>query len=135
MDDIYKKVEVNGKDYVITKFDARTGIKLARLILSKASGILMSNGESEDELTKMLVSVIGNLSDDDIDSILDKCLKVCSLSLPAGNQPVMDKNGNYGVKELEYDIVSSLKLCIEAIKWGCMGFFGTGLSILGETQE
>ena len=35
--DIYKKVKINDREYVIKKFDAMTGLKIGRLVIAKAA--------------------------------------------------------------------------------------------------
>ncbi len=134
---IYKTVTVNDELFVIRKFDARTGLKIARLMIAKAAPFLamLEAGEggaeqaaisenSSDRLYEMLGKFLGSLDDGDIDSLIGKCLRVVSKQLPAGLQPVMDETGYYGVEGVEYDLKLTLRLVYEALLWGASDFFG-----------
>ena len=83
--------------------------------------------------------VLENLDDKDMDLLIDKCLRVCSKMLPAGPEPVMDANGNYGIPEVEYDMALTIRLIVEAIRWGASDFFGgNGLdlsSLMGQAGK
>lgn len=136
---IYKRVTINEQEYVIRKFDAMTGLKLARLVIAKAAPIipLLDIDDDEEDAKKaaqkianddriytMVSEVLGTLSDTDIEDLVKKCLSVCSVELPAGPQPIIDETGHYGVDDVEYDIGLTIRLCYEAIKWGAADFFG-----------
>lgn len=125
---ILKSVTINDDVYVIKKFTAKVGINIARLIISKAAPLISlldndtENGDA-DRLYAMVGEVFSALSDNDLDHLVDKCLRVCSKQLPAGLQPIIDATGNYGVPDVEYDLSLTIRLCIEAIKWGAADFF------------
>lgn len=136
---LYTKVTVNDTEYTIKKFTARTGMQLARLIMAKLAPIiplLDTNKKTAEEIADdgKLYATIGELlstmTDADVDDLMQKCLSVCYVNLPAGLQPVMDETGNYGVDGLEYDLGTTLRLMVEAIKWGASDFFGENLSAL-----
>lgn len=140
---IYKTVTIDDDTYVIRKFDARTGLKIARLLLAKATPILPLLDESDtkkaaakakkmasdDKVYELIGRVMEELTDEDVDNIVDKCLRVVSKQLPAGLQPVIDATGHYGVEGIEYDLKLTLRLAYEAIVWGASDFFdGKGLT-------
>lgn len=135
---IYNTVEIEGKSYLIRKFDAKTGLKMARLLLAKAAPLIpyvsSADGAREDDMT-IIMRAIESIDDDTIDAIVDKSLRVCSLMLPAGPQPIIDETGHYGVEDIEYDLLLTLRLCIEAIKWGAADFFGGSLSASSLKQK
>lgn len=141
---LFTSVTIDGTAYSIKKFDAKTGLKLARLVISKAAPIIpmldkitgkdegkntgkdernKPDAEGNKELYKVVGAVLETLSDSDLDDLMDKCLRVCYASLPAGEQPIIDENGNFGVPDVEYDIGLCIRLCFEAIKWGAADFF------------
>ena len=139
--DILKTVNSNGDVYVIRKFDARTGLKIARMVVAKATPIIplldvddkenaiesansLLEGKDKNQVYEMVGKMLESLSDADIDNLIDKCLRVCSKQLPAGLQPVIDAIGNYGVEGVEYDMALTLRLVYEAISWGAADFFG-----------
>ena len=128
---IYNKVTIKSQDYIIQKFDAKTGLKMARLVMAKAEPLLPLLAAQEKDDKKLsesgtyqaVFAILSQMTDEDIDSLVDKCLRVCYVDLPAGRQPVIDETGHYGVEDVEYDIFVTLMLCYEAIKWGASGFF------------
>jgi len=62
-------------------------------------------------------AIMDALTDEDIDSLVNKCLSVCYEDLPAGLQVVIDRQGNLCVDDIEYDMQLTIRLCYEAIKW------------------
>lgn len=134
---LYTDVTIGDREFAIKRFDAKTGLKLARLVLSKAAPIIpmldaVPDGEGQKEDRKpedsakvyeAVGAILGTLSDADLDDLVNKSLQVCYAKLPAGLHPVMDENGNYGVEDIEYDMGLTIRLCFEAIKWGASDFF------------
>lgn len=131
---IFTQVTIGEDVYSIKKFDAKTGLKLARFVISKAAPLIpMLESLSDDNGKNMSMDntavfdavsvVLDSLSDNDIDNLVDKCLRVCYVNLPAGRAPIIDDTGNYGVEGVEYDMSLTLRLCFEAIKWGASDFF------------
>lgn len=140
MEGIFKRVTIKDEEYIIQKFDAKTGMKLARLVLSKASAIipyLSDDNEDKDNgsMIGAVMAILGDLKDEDIDNLVDKCLRVCYVDLPAGRQPVIDETGHYGVEGVEYDMMLTLMLCWEAIKWGAADFFDENSSLSTQFQK
>ena len=137
---LYKMVEIDGEMYRIEKFTARVGLKLARLMLAKIAPIipLLGNEEGEDEpnevndskLYAAVAAALESLNDKDVDYLMNTCLRAVSKMLPAGPTAIIDANGFYGIPEVEYDLGLTVRLIVEAIKWGASDFFGEkGLSL------
>lgn len=130
---IYTNIEIDGVSYSIKKFTAKTGLKMARLVLAKLAPIipmLDPDASTDDKLYETLAKIFDSLSDADIDNIVDKCLRECYVILPAGPQPIIDETGHYGIEDVEHDLMLTLRLCFEAIKWGASDFFGEKSSAL-----
>lgn len=124
---IFTNIEIDGVNYSIKKFTAKVGLKMARFVLAKMTPILpllSSDANTEDRLFSALSEILDSMSDADIDDLVDKCLRVCYVNLPAGLQAIIDETGHYGVDDIEYDMMLTLRLCFEAIKWGASDFFG-----------
>lgn len=157
---LYTDVQVGESTYTIKRFDAKTGLKMARLVIAKAAPLIplldkITGGAEQPETSgkkktkqnapvvnaddEQIYNAVGvlldNLSDNDLDEIIDKCLRVCYVRLPAGLQPVIDETGNYGVEGIEYDMGLTLRLCFEAIKWGAADFFAGNASLLNLFQK
>ena len=135
-DELYKIVDIDGEQYSIQKFTAIAGLQIAKMIISKLTPLLPYLDGSEEvppEAIAQLMTAIGQMTDEDVENLVKKCLKCCYKQFPAGLQPVIDKTGNWGVEGVEYDIVKTCRLCIEAIKWGTSDFFGEkGSTLIAE---
>lgn len=131
---IYTTVEIDGINYSIKKFTAKAGLKITRFVIAKMAPIIPlldpANRTGEDAIYTTLGEVFDALSDADIDNLVDKCLRVCFVNMPAGLAPIIDETGHYGVEDVEYDMMLTLRLCFEAIKWGASDFFGEKSSAL-----
>lgn len=126
-DELYKSIEIDGERYSVKKFTAIQGLQIAKLIISKMSALLPYIDGSDEvpaEAIGHALTAIGRMSDEDVESLVKKCLRCCYKQFPAGPQAVIDKMGNYGVDGIEFDLVKTCRLCIEAIKWGTADFFG-----------
>ncbi len=157
---LYTEITVDGSTYAIKRFDAKTGLKIARLVIAKAAPIIPLldkatgtasekpkgkkqtgrnaadiNPENDTQIYGAVGAILDSLSDEDLDVIIDKCLRVCYAKLPAGLQPVIDETGNYGVEGIEYDMGLTLRLCFEAIKWGASDFFAGNASLSNLFQK
>lgn len=125
--ELLKTITIDGDEYIIQRFDAMTGLCLARLVLAKAAPIIAIIGE-DGNTTDQVVQAIGalgdSISDEDINSLVTKCLRYCYKRLPAGNQPIIDADGHFGVEDVQYDMFLTLQLCFEALKFGASDFFG-----------
>ena len=139
---LYKDIEIDGESYRIKKFSAVTGMQIARLILSKMTPLipmLSSLSNDPDALMKnvgVLSQCLDGISDEEIDSLIRKCLKVCQQKKAMGYARCMEDSGAYGVEGLKYNLSLTLKLCWEAISWGAADFFAaSGLgSILKQAR-
>lgn len=136
---VFTSVKINDVEYSIKKFTAKEGLKMARFVLAKMAPILpllggkTSKDDKDDDLIYSALSeVLNSMGDSDIDNLIDKCLRVCYVSFPAGLQAIIDETGHYGVDDVEYDMLLTIRLCFEAIKWGASDFFGEKGSALKE---
>lgn len=149
---ITKNIEVDGRRFIVKKYTAMDGLKIAKLIMAKILPIFQDfiplvqkmqtkrpddkkEAETEAVSDEMLSEITENLSldtiaaalekisDQDFDYIMKKSLQSISEVLPAGEEPVMHGNGSYGVEGIEYDPIIVLRLTCEAVMWGCGDFF------------
>jgi len=132
--ELFNKVTIRDSEYLIKKFDAKTGLKMARLVMARAKPLIAlladGNAQSDGQMYGAALAILGELTDDDIDALVDKCLRVCYVSDDInGLTPIMDRAGNYNIGGVEYDLALTLMLCFEAIKWGASDFFGENSSI------
>lgn len=126
-------VHIGDHDYLIRKFTAKDGLKIARLVIAKAAPLIPyidKDMNTDDDVYKAVGIALDAIEDKDLDALIDKCLRVCSRILPAGPAQIIDETGHYGVEDVEYDLGLTIQLCIEAIKWGAADFFGGNASAL-----
>lgn len=126
----YKDIEINGRNFIINKMDARTG----SFMLFKVMGILgpMVKNLTVEQLTNLELDNINvgevfialcSLSEDDFRYIQDNCLMVVEEKLPAGPAKILDKHGNYGVLDIEDDTALIITLTIHSLVFNVKGFF------------
>ena len=133
---LYKSVKVGNREFVIKKFTAKTGLRLGRLILAKAMPIMdtkpgdANKKKSKEQIDKenkefytMIGTIVGDLSDEDMDMMIDETMKVCFEKFPDKEVPVMDKDGTYLIEDVQYNLALTLRLCVEAIIFGASDFF------------
>jgi hypothetical protein len=132
--EIYKNIEVDGRKFKLTKMDARTGsymlFKLMKIITPIFKNIKQDSLEDasmEDLNLTELFSSLFDLPRDEFEYIQDSCLKVVYETLKAGEQPVIDKTGNWGVIDIEYDTSLVMQLTIQSLIFNVKGFFSGNL--------
>lgn len=128
-DDLYTMVTIGEDNYRIKKFTSINGLQIARLVVSKLAPLIPlivsdSRNNGVEGMAEVIGEAIGTLEDKDIETLVKKCLRNCEKMLKLGPVRCIDENGNYGVEDLEYDIVITIQLVVEAIKWGAGDFFG-----------
>lgn len=136
----YKDIEINGRSFRLKKMDARTGsymlFKLAKILTPIFKDIKVDNIDdlSIDDINLTdLMSSIFNLPENEFRYIQDNCLQVIDELLPAGPAKVLDKYGNYGVLNVEFDTALLMNLTIQSLIFNVSGFFeGSPLSSIAK---
>jgi hypothetical protein len=92
-----------------------------------------NNGkEDNDEITEMALSsfsfekiskALSGISKNDLKEIVTAALMSCHEILPAGQTPVLNANGTYGVEGVEFDYILTMRLVAEAIILSAGSFF------------
>jgi hypothetical protein len=134
------------RKFAVYKFDAQTGFYISLLLSSKFLPILDSfemgsmiisafknnNEEDNDGLTEKALSsfsfekiskALGGISKNDLKEIVTAALMNCHEILPAGQTPVLNENGTYGVDGIEFDYILTMRLVAEAIILSAGSFF------------
>lgn len=130
-----KSIEVNGRTFILKKMDARTGsymlFKLMKLLppilehldLDKLTDDNFSIKDLNNiNLTEALEPIF-DLPEKEFRYIQDNCLKVVDELLNAGPQAVIQKNGEWGIGGIEYDMGLVMNLTIQSLIFNIMGFF------------
>ncbi len=148
-----KIIPLNDGSYRLRKFPAIDGAYFVKLIMEKLipavrviitafpglSKTLTGKGAAEadkeltvDEMVATVIPILSSISKQDLTQIMTDCLNRCDKMLPAGPQPVMQGN-EFGVPDLEDDIVTCLILCYRVVEFNVAGFFGGGGSLFSPT--
>lgn len=75
-----------------------------------------------------IASALGSMKKEDTDTLIQTCMRHASVVLAAGEQPIMDSNGNWGVQDpdIEYNLPLCIQICVEVVRFNLDGFFGEG---------
>lgn len=133
---LYKDIEINNRKFRLKKMDARTGsymlFKLVKILTPIFKNLKIDNLDDIkiDDLNLMdLMSSIFDLPEEEFRYVQDNCLKVVEELLPAGPARVLDKHGNYGVLDVEFNTGLLMNLTIQSLVFNVAGFFeGSPLS-------
>jgi hypothetical protein len=128
-DNKYNYITIGEDEYRVQKFNAMTGLRVARLVVSKLMPIVPAlagdgSGGTVGVMLDRLGEALGNITDGELEKLTVDCLKHCAKKLPSGYVPILDEKGNYRVQDIEFDAPLTLRLVIEAIRHGAMDFFG-----------
>lgn len=127
-----KSIEVNGRTFILKKMDARTGsymlFKLMKLLPPILENIDIDKLDNDNFDFKSLnlseaLKPIFDLPEEEFRYIQDNCLKSVDELLAAGAQPVIQKNGEWGINDIAYDIGLVMNLTIRSLIFNVQGFF------------
>ena len=125
-----KTIEVNGRTFILKKMDARTGsymlFKLMKLLSPILESIDIDKLDTDNFDFKNLSEVlkpIFDLPEEEFRYIQDNCLKSVDELLAAGAQPVIQKNGEWGINDIAYDMGLVMNLTIQSLIFNVQGFF------------
>lgn len=127
-----KSIEVNGRTFILKKMDARTGsymlFKLMKLLPPILENIDIDKLDNDNFDFKSLnlseaLKPIFDLPEEEFRYIQDNCLKSVDELLAAGAQPVMQKNSEWGINDIAYDIGLVMNLTIQSLIFNVQGFF------------
>lgn len=127
---LYKDIEVNERNFRLNKMDARTGsymlFKMVKILAPIVKNVDMKSLENFDidslNLTDLLSSIF-DLPEDEFRYIQDNCLKTVKEMLPIGLTDVIDKDGNFGVSDIEFDVALLMNLTVQSLMFNVSGFF------------
>ncbi len=121
-----KRVKVQGREFEIRAFDALTGSYIAYTILQK---VLPAGMESQvQEMADMPDMPKGRtvMTKKEFLGLQKDVLSVVYEVLPARTAPILNKNGSWGVADIENNTLLVLILTIQALAFNIGGFFGEG---------
>lgn len=133
--DKIKTIEVGGRTFVIYKMNAKTSLKVTKILTAKIlpfldaflNGKIAEMENLEDLLSQIsldeIAAAIDKVDEADLERLIDCGLTHCYEKLAGGQTQVLNPNGTYGVSGIEDDMLFTLRLAIEAIMWSVSGFF------------
>ena len=139
---ISKTIEVEGRTFVVNKYPAIDGLKIAKVLLAKILPVFQTfiplvkesqkgNLSAEKVLSNLgdylsldtIAGTLDKIAPSDFDYIMQQSLMNVHEKLPAGNAKVLNPDGTYGVIDVEHDPLLVLRLVCESVMWGIGDFF------------
>ena len=118
-----KRVKVQGREFEIRAFDALTGSYIAYVMLQK----MLPNGmEKQISGVPNMPEGRETMSKQEFFKLQKDVLSVVYEVLPARTAPIMNKNGSWGVENIENNTLLVMILTIQALAFNIGGFFGEG---------
>jgi hypothetical protein len=133
--------------FKVQKYPAMDGLKIAKVFIAKILPVFQTfipligearkvkGGDGRSVLDNMLdnlgqylslegiAETLDKIGPDDLDYIMKMSLQNVFEVLPAGDEPVMNPDGTYGVNDIEFDPMLVLRLVCEVVLWGVGDFF------------
>ena len=127
-----KTVEVMGRKFRISAFDALTGSYIAFQVFEKMLPMGMEGRVlSQAGTSASLPGGRPMMTKEEFFSFQRDCLSVVSEVLKAGPRPVINPNGSWGVEDIKDNTMLVLLLTVHALAFNVSDFFGgDGLSEL-----
>lgn len=127
----YKDIEISERKFRLNKMDAQTG----SYMLFKVMGIIgpifkrmkvedLENFTADKLNIADVIEALCSLSEKDFRYIQENCLKIVEEILPAGPARILDKYGNYGVLNIEFNTGLIMALTVHSLIFNVQGFFG-----------
>ena len=124
-----KTVEIQGRKFTIRTFDAFTGAYIAFTLMEKMLPMGMEEKvvntlKAEGKNTElMLPQSRALMTKGEFNSFVRDCLSVASEQLKGRDCPVLNKNGSWGVADIENNTMLVILLVINALLFNVADFF------------
>ncbi|WP_034438005.1 phage tail assembly chaperone [Clostridium ihumii] len=130
---LYKDIEISNRKFRLKKMNARTGsymlYKFIKIVTPIFKNIKIDNESNLEDIDLKdvsladVISSIFNLPEEEFRYIQDNCLQSVEEILPAGPAQVLDKYGNFGVMDIEFDTGLVMQLTVQSLMFNVSGFF------------
>lgn len=114
-----KDIEVNGRNYRLTRMDARTGSYVAAKLAILCAPLLKDGAVNEEGLTQILPA----LSRRDFDEIQTIMLKTVRRLVDGMESPVVKNDGDFVDEDLVYDVAAVINITVQAAFFNVGDFF------------
>lgn len=132
-----KTVEIQGRKFTIKAFDAFTGAYVAFTLMEKMMPMgmeekvmkaLQAEGKNPE---LMLQQSRALMTKGEFNSFIRDCLSAVSEQLKGRECPVLNKNGSWGIQDIENNTMLLILLVVHALTFNVADFFtGDGLKDL-----
>lgn len=126
----YKDIEINDRKFRLNKMDARTGsymlfklMKILTPIFKNVSEESLKDKKIEDLNLTELAESLFELREEEFKYIQDNSLYVVDEILKAGPQKVLNKSGEWGILNIEFDTALVMNLTVQSLVFNVQGFF------------
>ncbi len=126
----HKDIELSGRKWRITKFDALTGSYVAYNVMTQVLPLLADMKDGVPDVATMTAALMASrkkISKEDFLELQKDCLAVCSELKSVGTVEtpiqVFLSNGAWGVEGLDQDVPTVLGLTIHALVFNISSFF------------
>ncbi|MFT8350030.1 phage tail assembly chaperone [Clostridium saccharoperbutylacetonicum] len=131
----YKNIEVDGRKFRLKKMDARTasyilftkGLSLITPLLKNIKFDSIDNFQISDLDISLLSDALNNISEKDFRFIQDNALQTVYEILDAGEAPVLNANGSWGINDIAFNGALIMTLTIQSLYFNIKGFFPESL--------
>lgn len=118
-----KRMEIEGRQFIIRKFSAYVGSYVTFLLSSKLIPLGLSGNMADMSSMLQNLSSIG-LSRAEFADLQKDCLEVCFEVVNGMEIPVLNENGSFRAIGLEEDFPTVVKLTVQAVAFNAQSFFG-----------
>lgn len=92
-----------------------------------------SESDMLESAMKLLPGLLDEISEEELKTVMTRCLNYVYKRLPGGDQPVMLGN-EFALEEAMYDTGLCLALCVQALIFNCGDFFGGSGSVFARLK-
>lgn len=132
--------QVGDHNYRCRRMDAKTQFHVIRRVLPLLSKFMSSNTSIMDSpnannAAEIIMGSLNKIASNDYDFIINNCLlSVEREEAPGSYQRIMTPDGHFMYEEINYDLVSMMKIVFEVLKFNFSDFFTALPSVLPEVQ-
>lgn len=132
-----KQITLEERTFILKKMPAARGYAILAEILTKVLPLNIIGSTLEDFIPKSLLNLENKqqMSIEELEVLQLRLLANVSEQLPGGLTPIVDKQGNFQVEDLEDDMLLFGQLLAKVLVFQYKDFFLDALGMLGITLE
>ena len=128
----FKVIKLQDREFKIHRMNALAGSYLVYQLM----GSMLPGGMDKSVTAGKAPSDRKKMSREEFTEIQGECLKVCTETLKAGDTPIINPNGSFGVSDIETNLTLVLALTVNALVFNISCFFeGNALKELTDSFQ